>query len=671
MCRSPNLIRAVCIAGVLIVCFVLATPAYAQIQPFTYWDFNSTSLNTLPNLLPTLKPDGSNPTLRLLHSGSSSFPIDSNFDTGDGADLNRVWRTTGYPAQGTGSGTAGFQVDRLNTVGERDLLMTVSIGANNLLMANTGISRWYQAQVSTNGGASFADYGAPIELRPRGGLDSAYFTNVFVNLSGLSAVNNSTDVRVRLVSVFAPGTANYQGLVGNYNAAASVNYDMVAFAASNRFSTNPGSTNLLDVDNWTVAPTQATVSSHLTFGANTGNGTGVTVNNPQLDYNPLSITFAADTNKPYTFTGNRIVLGRWPGPTDDYVSGTTLLNASGQAHTFNSDLYLASVQTWDSGSAPGGSLTFNGQSLVVDTNSGLRITGANTITINSALADISSGANDGITKFGTGTLVLTGNSGAAAVNFVVHQGTLRVNNTAGSGTGAGSVMVHAGGRLEGIGTIAPAAGQRVTINPGGIIRGGFDSTVGTLTVNGDVRLVGALGSGTQSEPGGGTLEVGLNSSATQASLLSITGIGTLTFDVTNGPIQIRLDNDSGLMLGVPYTFRIASSAGGFRRVQGTITTDPGEYLVGTDFVLSSANFASFSNIHLLRNGTDLNLQFTPMTPVPESRLVLIVAVVGLFSVRMLRWHRRVTKASHTAYRPSELAHPSDAVFLNDHCAHSP
>jgi hypothetical protein len=45
----------------------------------------------------------------------------------------------------------------LNTVGERDLLMTVSIGANNLLMANTGISRWYQAQVSTNGGASFAD----------------------------------------------------------------------------------------------------------------------------------------------------------------------------------------------------------------------------------------------------------------------------------------------------------------------------------------------------------------------------------------------------------------------------------------------------------------------------------------------------------------------------------
>jgi hypothetical protein len=308
---------------------------------------------------------------------------------------------------------------------------------------------------------------------------------------------------------------------------------------------------------------------------------------------------------------------------------------------------------------------------VVDTNSGLRITGANTITINSALADISSGANDGITKFGTGTLVLTGNSGAAAVNFVVHQGTLRVNNTAGSGTGAGSVMVHAGGRLEGIGTIAPAAGQRVTINPGGIIRGGFDSTVGTLTVNGDVRLVGALGSGTQSEPGGGTLEVGLNSSATQASLLSITGIGTLTFDVTNGPIQIRLDNDSGLMLGVPYTFRIASSAGGFRRVQGTITTDPGEYLVGTDFVLSSANFASFSNIHLLRNGTDLNLQFTPMTPVPESRLVLIVAVVGLFSVRMLRWHRRVTKASHTAYRPSELAHPSDAVFLNDHCAHSP
>ena len=73
-----------------------------------------------------------------------------------------------------------------------------------------------------------------------------------------------------------------------------------------------------------------------------------------------------------------------------------------------------------------------------------------------------------LTKTGTGTLTLAGNntfSGGTTVNA----GTLLINNTAGSGTGSGTVSVNPGATLGGNGTIAGqvslAAGA--TLAPGG------------------------------------------------------------------------------------------------------------------------------------------------------------------------------------------------------------
>lgn len=627
------------LAAVLVV-LAAGGSAPGQVLPYTLWDFNTPSLNTLPNLQPTLQPMGAASTVRLLHGGTSTFPTEGSFDTGDGADTNRVWRTNGYPAAGTGSGTAGFQVDQLNTAGRRDILMTLSIGANNVTAPNTGISRWYQPRVSTNGGATFADYGLPIELEPQGGLASAYFTNVYLNLAGFAGVNNSPDVRVQLVSVFAPGTSNYQGVIGAYNPAHNVNFDMIAFSEATRYSANPVSTTLTDAANWSRPPTEGMLASHLTFGPNAAAGGTVTVNNTQFDYNPLSITFATDVNKPHTFTGSRIVIGRFPASGEEYAAGTTIRNASAHAQTFDTSLFVGSVQTWDSGSTAGGSLTFNGQ-VVFGQSSGLRVAGANTTTINAALVDVSFGTNRGVTKFGSGELVLTADSGAASLNFTVSEGRLRVANTTGSATGGGSVTVNGTGRLEGTGRLSPGASRLVTVAPGGLIRGGSGASVGTLTVNGDVRVVGAAA-------GGGKFGVGLSGDVSAAGLVSVTGTGLLTFDVTNGPFKIVLENDGGLVLNTPYSFRIATSESGFRLANGATVTNPASYALGTEFVLESSNFVVFSGITLTRSGNDLNLQFTPIVPVPEPASVLAVAAGGLAAVGAWRSRRKGGRAAGTA-----------------------
>ena len=83
-------------------------------------------------------------------------------------------------------------------------------------------------------------------------------------------------------------------------------------------------------------------------------------------------------------------------------------------------------------------------------------------------------------KAGAGTLSLTGASTYTGTT-TVNGGTLRVNNTSGSGTGFGSVNVNAGGTLGGTGIV----GGAVTINSGGHIAPGTSIEsldVGSLTL---------------------------------------------------------------------------------------------------------------------------------------------------------------------------------------------
>ena len=106
-------------------------------------------------------------------------------------------------------------------------------------------------------------------------------------------------------------------------------------------------------------------------------------------------------------------------------------------------------------------------------------------TIGTALVKFSGNIDGpgGLTKAGANTLILSG-ANTYASSTTVSGGTLVVNNTSGSGTGASSVTVGIGGTLGGNGTVAGP----VTVNSGGSI--GAGSSAGKLTLLNGLDLSG-------------------------------------------------------------------------------------------------------------------------------------------------------------------------------------
>jgi hypothetical protein len=255
---------------------------------------------------------------------------------------------------------------------------------------------------------------------------------------------------------------------------------------------------------------------------------------------------------------------------------------------------------------------------------------------------------DGVLKLGDPQF-----SFGSAINYVIGQnGRLELTGSGSSGssvTSGGSVTVQSGGTLAGVGRISvpTSSGNAVTVAAGGSIRGGSGSTVGTLAVDGNVRLTGAAGTG------GAALAVGLSNTggSISSSLLSVT-TGTLTFDDTNGPFVIRLENaaGAGLVPNTLYTFTVATSTGGFRLQKGGSTTNPTTYNAGTDFVLTSTDFTNFTQVSLSQDGMNMSLKFM-LTPAPEPVFVVAVAAAGLMGARLLRSRRRAARGDAPAGDP--------------------
>ena len=128
-----------------------------------------------------------------------------------------------------------------------------------------------------------------------------------------------------------------------------------------------------------------------------------------------------------------------------------------------------------------GSLTGGG------TVGGNVILGAATLTVGgdntspAAFAGAISGTGGSLTKIGSGILTLTG-ANTYSGHTTVSAGTLLVNNTTGSGTGTGPVLVGLGATLGGSGRIS---GQ-VTIQNGGILAPG--NSPGTLSISNSLTL---------------------------------------------------------------------------------------------------------------------------------------------------------------------------------------
>ena len=99
------------------------------------------------------------------------------------------------------------------------------------------------------------------------------------------------------------------------------------------------------------------------------------------------------------------------------------------------------------------------------------------LTLSGVISSSSTYTTNRLVKIGAGTVAITGNSNTYGGPTIVSNGTLWVNNTSGSGTGAGSVSVATNGIVGGIGMITGA----VSVAAGGTLAPGTNSA-GTLTV---------------------------------------------------------------------------------------------------------------------------------------------------------------------------------------------
>ena len=128
----------------------------------------------------------------------------------------------------------------------------------------------------------------------------------------------------------------------------------------------------------------------------------------------------------------------------------------------------------------------------------------------------------GLLKRGAGTLTLSG-AGTYTGPTVVSNGTLLANNTVGSATGSGNILVLAGASLGGTGTLSGP----LTVQPGGVLAPG--APTGTLTLGSPPTLTGTLALA--------LVKSGLNLNNSKLALAS----GTLAF---GGTLAVTASGDA-------------------------------------------------------------------------------------------------------------------------------
>ena len=199
---------------------------------------------------------------------------------------------------------------------------------------------------------------------------------------------------------------------------------------------------------------------------------------------------------------------------------------------------------------------------------------------------------------------------------MLNSGTLLVNNTSGSGTGSGAVMLNSG-VLGGTGTI----GNNLFVN-GGTLSPGI--VVGRLTVGGGVGL-----------SGNSTLAITLGGTVASSGYTQLY-VGS-TLDLNSALLRVQTVN--GFTLAVNQTFFIIDRTGTdlsqistFGNAPGGIYTDA----AGDTFLVNYlANDPA--NGDLLHN--DVSLTVLSVVPEPGTWTMLFVGV-GLLGVALRRRVRR-------------------------------
>jgi len=309
-------------------------------------------------------------------------------------------------------------------------------------------------------------------------------------------------------------------------------------------------------ESWTVANGATLQLGNGGSGANAGAINGNVADNG---------TFAIDRSDTYTYagalSGGGVFVQMGSGTTalsgNNSYSGGTLLDAGTLQVTNNNSVGTGAV-TFNGGTFQAGANGVSiGNAFVIDTSTATIDTQSNTLTLSGPISDgIASGG--GLTKIGSGTLVLSGASG--------YIGATNVN--------AGALQAGAANAFAPQSTFNVASGAVLALN-------GFNETLGALSGAGNVTL------------GAGTLTAGGNNSSTAYSG-TISGSGGLNktgsgiFTLTGTDTYTGVTNINGGTLNVTGAITSSSAvnvnAGG--TLTGTGTVDP-----NTVTIAAGATFA--------------------------------------------------------------------------------
>lgn len=227
----------------LIAALAFTTVSFGQ-ATIAKWNFNGTSDTTVPGgaTAPTVSEGAG--TASLVGGATATFATGNSStgttETETTAPPNYGWNTTGYPAPGVGSKTAGVQFN-VSTVGQAGITFTFenrhSNGAANTLVLQyttnsaAGSPVWTDAQTFTFTPAA------------TGTGDTWYNARSF-DFSNVTALDNNPNVAFRVVSAFAPGTGDYLASRSTNTYAApggTLRYDQVRITSATTLSV-PGHT---------------------------------------------------------------------------------------------------------------------------------------------------------------------------------------------------------------------------------------------------------------------------------------------------------------------------------------------------------------------------------------------------------------------------------------------
>lgn len=312
-----------------------AAPAVPEI--ITQWNFNSSNL--VPNI-------GTGIASNI--GGTSSAYATGNPGQG--------WNTSAYPAQGTGSGTAGVRF-MVSTVGYEDIVLNFDHRASGTA------SRWTQVDYTTDGGTTWTAF----DNNDGGLTPSDNFYSFEFDFSGIPAANHNPNFGIRIVSIFSPlafnqnTTLSYGANEAYMRANADAKYAPVPGVGTSNYAT----TGTWRFDNVTFSgfafvpdpPVKLVITD-----VNSGNS-------PTVDV-PFSVTIQAKdaNNNPSnvnTDTQVMLILGSGAGILGGTVSGIipagqhTLVLSEVTYNTPENDVVIVAMTTGGMGLTMGVSAPFN------------------------------------------------------------------------------------------------------------------------------------------------------------------------------------------------------------------------------------------------------------------------------------------------------------------------